>query len=271
MCDIEVFHFCHQGHYVAAAQFGHGSFFGQVGVFYVGEAVIAVSDFNRAHAFEFAIVGQCRIFTAVGAHKVDGAHLICHGGEIGGDFSEVAAMCVVDYPVADVMQSRCISVDFATAVSQTLQVVQEVAPGASAFAYGVRQRHDGFDECGAVEFVEIHSQHFGPAFEGVRHVWSADKAHGNVGGTLARGLETGSDALNEDFVYSRCVGFLVMEACGCRSGQACGGAEAYYDYCKQIYVFHGAKLRKKAKSAVADFAFLCRKSLNYSGRLVFLP
>ena len=72
----------------------------------------------------------------------------------------VAAVGVVYYPVADVVQSRRVAVHIASAVAYAFKVVDKVAPRAASFAYRICHGHYGLDKSCAVKSVKVDSKFF---------------------------------------------------------------------------------------------------------------
>jgi len=68
-------------------------------------------------------VGQRRVAVAVAGHEVDRAHHVFHARQAIRGVRKVAAVDVVDGPVAVVVKPRAIAVYFAVAVAHPLQIV----------------------------------------------------------------------------------------------------------------------------------------------------
>lgn len=114
-------------YYVACAQECFGSFC-HARRFDDGETVAAVSDFCLLDFCECGGVGEGRVELAVGRHEVDGLDFVC--GEVASarHFLKVAAVGVVDNPVAYVVKPGGVIFLLAATVAQPFEIVGEIAP-----------------------------------------------------------------------------------------------------------------------------------------------
>ena len=88
----------------------------------------AVTHLGTLNAFKLAVVGQCRIFVTMGRHVIECLDLI---GTIGNPVShlvDISSMGIVDNPVADIVQTRRVTVDRALPITHVFKIIKKITP-----------------------------------------------------------------------------------------------------------------------------------------------